>query len=73
MELMEELYYNIQEIDLEEFLEQLLEELAEQFDIDKKLKVEIYNIFKDFLCNIRLWIYKGATINEINSTAQSKK
>lgn len=71
--LMEELYYTIQETDLEEFLEQLLEELIEQFDIDKKQKVEIYNIFKDFLCNIRMWIYKGATINEINSKAQSKK
>lgn len=66
---MEELYYNIQEKDLEE----LLEELTEQFESDKELKVQMYNIFKKFLCNIRLGKYRGATINEINGEEEQPK
>ena len=66
---MEELYYNIQEKGLEE----LLEELTEQFESDEELKVQMYNIFKKFLCNIRLWKYRGATINEINGEEEQFK
>lgn len=66
---MEELYYNIQVMDVEE----LLEELTEQFENDEELKVQMYNIFKKFLGNIRLWKYRGATINEINGEEEEPK
>ena len=59
--LMESLYLEIQENELEDVMNEILEQLE---DDDKEIKDFMRNSVGKFLRNIRLWKFKGANINE---------
>jgi len=59
--LMESLYLEIQENELEDVINEILEELE---DNNKEIKDFMRNSVGKFLRNIRLWKYKGSTIKE---------
>ena len=59
--LMESLYLEIQENELEDVMNEILEQLE---DNNKEIKDSMCNSVGKFLRNIRLWKYKGSTIEE---------
>ena len=59
--LMESLYLEIQENELEDVMNEILEQLE---DNNKEIKDFMCNSVGKFLRNIRLWKYKGSTIKE---------
>ena len=59
--LMESLYLEIQENELEDVINEILEQLE---DDNKEIKDFMRNSVGKFLRNIRLWKYKGSTIKE---------
>lgn len=59
--LMESLYLEIQENELEDVINEILEQLE---DDNKEIKDFMSNSVRKFLRDIRLWKYKGATIEE---------
>jgi hypothetical protein len=59
--LMESLYLEIQENELEDVMTEIIEQLE---DDNKEIKDFMYNCVGKFLKDIRLWKFKGAMLNE---------
>lgn len=68
--LIESLYLEIQETEFEDVISQMLEQFE---DGNREAQDFMYNSLGRFLRNIRLWKYKGATINEKKGTEISKE
>lgn len=68
--LIESLYLEIQEAEFEDVISEMLEQFE---DDNREVQDFMYNSLGRFLRNIRLWKYKGATINEKKGTEISKE
>ncbi|EKQ52284.1 MULTISPECIES: SEC-C metal-binding domain-containing protein [unclassified Clostridium] len=74
-ELTEALAIDIQDKDMEEILDEILESLGEADKNNQEARDAIVSIVGKFIRNIRLWKYRGATINEKvgNAIKEEKK
>lgn len=68
--LIESLYLEIQEAEFEDVINEILEQFE---DDNREVQDFMYNSLGRFLRNIRLWKYKGATINEKKGNDVSKE
>ncbi|NFT44610.1 zinc chelation protein SecC, partial [Clostridium botulinum] len=62
-QIMDDLSFDIQDNDIDDTISSLLELINAN---NLELRNHVKNIATKFLSNIRLWKYKGATINEMN-------